>query len=235
MSNFLANIAARHMNTVPQVQPRIPGRFEIQQASSVADPFPGFELNMEKKGVKELVENNREPLAANSNKEVLNSFVDAKSVEPGLLIRDETVADDKIGVNRNHLLVSTNKKESKLKALPTESKQSAMQAISHDESLQIMSGEERKIVSSNNLLIDSGNTYTFNENLLQQNHFPTNLTVLNEAGFPAVNTSMGDSVIKVSIGRIDVRAITSPTTVKTSSSTSQQNKMSLDDYFKRKK
>jgi len=231
MNSFLEHIAARHINPLQQVQPRLSGRFETQQDFSLQDSYMGFDIEENTKTTREFKQVNSQIISnIQLNKEASSQVTDPV-IKPGFVQGYNHPLDIKPLENKNVSFASLQSDEGQEKFSPVENMQD--QPMNKPVKLPVVTIENQKVINEHNS-INTGNTFVTTNHLLQD-HLPVHLPVVGDINLPPINTATGNSIIKVSIGRIDVRAIASSAPAKTNASASQKNRMSLDDYFQKKK
>lgn len=245
MNHFIEHIIARHSNHVAQVQPRLTGRFESQRfASNNTDSVEGFEqadsiptnLNDYAKVLKTSIPNSKINSVTgnieNENKEATTSLFSENSslqinLENNIISnsnpdKKEFFQNGNTNLKSDHFMSKADTKPNIQSELPNS-----------DSEYFPFQTQELNDFSTNRNQIE--NTHRLDGAFFNTNPSLTGMSIADELKMPVNNTNAGQSVIKVSIGRIDVRANSAPAQIKNSGNTSPNTKMSLEDYFKSRK
>ncbi|HOZ85945.1 MAG TPA: hypothetical protein PK191_10705 [Niabella sp.] len=245
MNHFIEHIIARHSIQVPQVQPRLTGRFESQGfASNYMDSVEGFEQadsasfnrnDLNKKKDTALNDLGNNPVTDNlekENKEAATSLIGENS---SLLINlmDADGFNKKTEKQESFQNGNTNLKSDRFMS-KADTKQDIHSEWSNSDS-EHFSLQTQQLNDSSISPNQSENTHRLDGDFFKTNPPLTRMPFADELKLPVNNSNAGQSVIKVSIGRIEVRATSAPAQGNISGSTQKKTRMSLDDYFKSRK
>lgn len=247
LNQFVHNILSRHLNTMPVVHPRLTGRFESPVFSTSNEPLA--EANNIYQISNSINTNNR-----NSNIDVSKTTDNGQITKEPLhfnTIKNETGNDGEEKTSIGHDFVGK-KRESEnkesLSLIDENTKQvenwksnSIMpnDAIGQNETTDWTNRQIRNeipIHTKSNDHSDQIKNGEGVESLVQNNILAGSLI---NSSQPVYNSSLpintlnsAQSIIKVSIGRIEVRAVNTPNQTKPTVNNSSKPKMSLEDYFK---
>ena len=233
MNNLLEHIAARHINPVQQIQPRLPGRYETQHSSIPNDPFIDFNLEEYKEVISSDNQAKTKTVSDNNfNKQ--NTIQDINPLaESNSFSKQNQLPESNTLENKTFVSPPLHPKEEHSKILRETNNQQYDEVANEAEKMTAVNTDQRKVLIEHSSYTRPGNSVLIKNHLLQENYLPTHLGEMSDLTLPQIYTS-GQSVIKVSIGRIDVRAVATSSPVKTNTSPTQKERMSLDDYFKKR-
>lgn len=253
MSDFISSIVSRHAEALPAISPRLPARFEAQQPSmplwgesasfqsaielpeslrkSSVDMNPVSEntisivpsTNVTSDAGGQMASNEIELSQEHDNKEVFSMPSHFNNRDP-----IEVHVSDNPG---NHLpflesIIPNNDTKAMMVNVPINEKNEIV--VNH---VSIITPQEK--VSKNENMSTPSIKPKKDIAAVGTNIFQNIVTPKNE---PVISPLMNSTVVKVSIGRIEVKAISPGVTnqSKTSKSLPQQPRMSLDEYLKKR-
>jgi len=237
MNGFISHIIQHHLQSESTIQPRLPGRFESFHAAQNRDGVDmaesdGFSTSPNQKtnnSENNLIEN---PIFKNQISPVdSGNLSDEMKAKNGLFPKPESTAMD--ANNSNPFEVYTDQ---------AARRSMADRAIDSDERVR---GNLIRDINSNIFVRENTNLSDRNGNLLNEParpKSPSSLVFEKNRGSSANQQAVffenpgqkAEPTIKVSIGRIEVRAIVTPQAVKKETNTTQNPGMSLDDYLKKR-
>jgi len=237
MNGFISHIIQHHLQSESTIQPRLPGRFESFHAAQNRDGVDmaesdGFSTSPNQKtnnSENNLIEN---PIFKNQISPVdSGNLSDEMKAKNGLFPKPESAAMD--ANNSNPFEVYTDQAARRSMADRT---------IDSDERVR---GNLITDINSNIFVRENTNLSDRYGNLLNEPIRPKSPSSLvfeknrrssanQQAVFFENPGQKAEPTIKVSIGRIEVRAIVTPQAVKKETNTTQNPGMSLDDYLKKR-
>lgn len=258
MSSFINQIISRHIENNPVVLPRLPGRFESYPGwnseneaeiftekqnprsfeNEIDSGIPPFEDNLETKNKihSESAQKQSDNTSLRNKKEdkILPRSNDLSDTEDEF--NDEFLTSDTLNVeDKNISEIQTHFD----KVVEDNSYAPDTKIISH---LVKVTEGDRKEINRENETSESGQSTSFRNTELRvnvnanppfgtTNHFINSL----KPGLPEMPANETRSVVKVTISRIDVRAVQSPPDNRKSNTPPPSSKTSLEDYLKNRK
>jgi hypothetical protein len=233
MNNFINNVIRRHLQPENNIVPRVPGRFESFNVNTQELNEPNFMQSESFKidpntEIKNSNESTYERPVINGRK---NSLDFNTTVTPGKKNDEEVPFGIKTHYNENSTTDNTRNKDSKVS--PDYPEQII---ITHAEKSNLTTTMNSDVFTQNNTVPffkkENSNKEKVKrpEPLLIPQKTP-DITINKQLGL-FENTEQRIQNIKVSIGRIEVRAIVSSLPEKKNAGISQKPNMTLDEYLK---
>lgn len=239
MSSFLANIAARHTTPVSPVQPRLPGRFETQGLSSTHESEDLYAYNgyTASPGQPAPVEPQHNPahhsvdIESGSKKTFAANISDLPSIQ-----QEDNTDTPHLYASVSQTIVKNEGRETLVQSLPEMNDQPVSAPYYKQETNKADHPKSNQPREKDHSFAEkkaaaNGSLHYYD----QSSYLPDIQPVAKEFTMPFVQSGTAQSLIKVSIGRIDVRAATTPVPARPNSIPAQTSRMSLDDYFNKKK
>lgn len=229
MSDFLINLLNRHMELTKNVQPRMRGRFEPDAYSSII-----LTTN-------DLVENNIDDDISAKQSSFKKQETKIRSIEP----LDNSVVhkndDTKVGRSKKITIMNSETENSINNKIqdgvfhqqfdehqPVRTKQSFIQSAKFNKGKSVVLESPTNATGLENIDIGSNGLLGLPPSLTDWK------SELNQESFIKDIKTETEPVIKVNIGRIEVRAVTQQTPLPPRPKASPRPKLTLDDYLKQR-
>lgn len=263
MNDYINNIVSRHVDPEMNIQPRLTGVFETSYHDPSILPGAGQAPVVSDASVQTIEPHGlhindtipTQPFIEEPAEPFLFDDKEKQSLENPAIVRkekNEVVKETFFPVMHLKQETGSVQEISSPKNDPTEDKESPLQnnttlVVNKEFHYELINQLGKDTESDNETVpvIKPGDIDTFNNDdknkigkKAGQIHFPPVQPVLRSAGNAVeaiFNYNEGSSVIKVSIGRIEVKAVSSETkTVKATAEKSSRLMMSLDEYLKKR-
>lgn len=239
MSNFLSNIVANHTASVPMVQPRLPGRFETQEwspASELEDlpsinQHTGYFGKPQDLPQQKAFKNQAHSIAIAKKIVGTESISDALSQQYLNSVKEPGLAPSILQIKPDNDATLSPLQHKLQPEEPSFRFAYDNQGTNKDSPPVNTELPKHKQVFAQKETVVNGSLYPYNKSTHLLNVQPVEKDLM----APIRQKGEGQSVIKVSIGRIDVRAISATAPVKQNPVPVKASHMSLDDYFNKKK
>ncbi len=243
MSSFLNNIVTRHTNAASQVQPRLPGRFETHARHSNHE---SENLSVPDEYIATPSPAPGQPVALKRQHDLPNIVADAEPgdnitsagniLNPQPMRHNDRATTSHLYPSPSQTIAAGNENAEGLVQDPGYPDRASPGQFYNTQELNVpgrqkTAGQQQE----NNAFTEKEAADGFLHHYGQSNYLLNISPVAKEFTAPVIQAGTAQSVIKVSIGRIDVRATTTATPVKQNSIPAKTNRMSLDDYFNKKK
>ena len=247
MSSYISNIIQRHLDTATHIMPRLPSLYETVDMAA-AEPATGFSHQHQTNQVISHIKNIAEHTEASPlTKE---NLIDPQSAKANVIQTQEYVRyaqpanEITIPVVNNTTadfhppnLISVQHYDNIIHPHPVQEHQQTLLNTRIDEGIpQILQKEQKQ--ESNNV---RDNINMFNHKPLMQERIPLSTILVPDKTIPVIvaeqpATQTSSTIIRVSIGKIEVKAVTAATTVKpaTRETTNRQPVLSLNDYLQQR-